>query len=97
MKYSPILFLLALTACHPHPLSLNGRVFNEQSAPLPDATVILKRRNITVRTDDQGAFTLPRLRINDTLLITAPGYHPQTEVYDHTLTRRSLTLILHRK
>jgi TonB-dependent starch-binding outer membrane protein SusC len=73
-----------LTMCQP--LSLRGKILDESSEPLAGATVTLARNHIRALTGSSGEFSISHLQLNDTLLITAVGYKPDTVIYDKALT-----------
>jgi TonB-dependent starch-binding outer membrane protein SusC len=58
----------------PPTIDLRGTVTNEAGEPLPNVSVqALQTGNLTI-TDPDGAFTLTRLKTNETLLFTCIGY-----------------------
>jgi TonB-linked SusC/RagA family outer membrane protein len=83
-----------LSMCQP--LSLKGKVINEDREPVANATVSNKRTGASVMADGRGEFTLEHLRPGDTLLISAVGYAPETEVYELYLENREIVIVLRR-
>jgi len=88
-------FCSFLSGCEP--LSLKGTIINEQNEPIPNATITLKRTNQSVTTNDKGQFIISNLHFDDTLIISAAGYIPETESYDYSLQGYELTIRLKRK
>lgn len=57
--------------------TLHGRIINEQGAPVPGATVIIKNTQLATISDDNGYFTLSNVPENATLIISSIGYGPK--------------------
>src|SRR5690349_20417471 len=94
-----------LSMCQP--LSLNGKLVSENGEPVAGATITIKpdRRSRppqtatleprTTMTNNAGEFSISSLQLNDTLLISAVGYQPETVVIDGSYARYpALTLVL---
>lgn len=58
------------------PVTIKGRVLNEEGQPLVGATVKIKGQNIVASTDLKGEFSLNTGQGNATLQITYIGYEP---------------------
>lgn len=80
-----------LSACQP--LTLKGKLINEQNEPVAGATVILKRTGFTTVSDKEGAFTISNTGMFDTVIITATGYE---RVEEPSNERGLVTVILRR-
>jgi hypothetical protein len=80
--------------------NLEGRVLNDQSAPLMDAVCtltgsLLPSRGLTVNTDREGKFAFAQLSPGAyKLACAAAGYHPVEEQLDLTSASPALELIL---
>lgn len=85
MKHIFILALLCPFLSNCQPLFLKGKIINEEAQPVPAATITVKRTAASAIADDKGEFTISNLHMDDTLLISAVGYLPETLVYDYTL------------
>jgi TonB-linked SusC/RagA family outer membrane protein len=81
------------------PLSVNGKVVNENGEPLTGATVAIQRATAMgprATTDQNGNFTLTNLQLHDTLLVSAVGYETFREAIDFHF-RSPVTVQLIRK
>jgi TonB-linked SusC/RagA family outer membrane protein len=83
------------------PTTLKGKIINEQREPVAGATITVKpstpnRATGQLTSDANGAFTITGIRLHDTLVVTAVGYEPYTDVYDASL-RDEITVMLTRK
>jgi TonB-dependent starch-binding outer membrane protein SusC len=115
-KFLFLAFLSSLlTLCQP--LTIKGKIMNEQMEPVAGAAILHKpfaghrpsaassrpstadgRQSTAVNqqtSDAEGEFFLSGVRFNDTLIVTAAGYEPYTEVFDYTVRDR-ITVILKR-
>lgn len=106
MKKILLILTLAPTLTMCQPLSLKGKIINEQNEPVANATITIKRspQQLNLSTplpsaiaNNKGQFSLTNLHLNDTLIISAVGYQTATEVYDYTLQGHNLTIVLKRK
>ncbi|MEJ8841890.1 SusC/RagA family TonB-linked outer membrane protein [Lacibacter sp. H375] len=75
-------------------ITIKGTVINEEGQPIPAASVTLKRTSQTLVTASDGSFMISLARVNDTLLVTATGYNPETVPNNE---RGLLTIMLKRK
>jgi TonB-linked SusC/RagA family outer membrane protein len=87
------------------PLALRGKVLNEAGEPVPAVTISVKGLK-TVTGQPQttnhkqqtalpdGSFTISNLQLGDTILFTASGYQPYTEIFDRSLDGRFVTIVL---
>lgn len=66
-----------LSMCQP--ITVKGKVFDEQGGPISGATIILKRTKLMTVTDKYGEFTLHDAFVDDTLLVSAIGYETAEE------------------
>ncbi|HEX8349870.1 MAG TPA: TonB-dependent receptor plug domain-containing protein, partial [Hymenobacter sp.] len=80
-----------LSACQP--LTLKGKLINEQNEPVSGATIILKRTGFTTVSDREGAFIIANTSMFDTVIITATGYE---RVEEPSNERGLVTVILKR-
>lgn len=62
-----------------------GVVYDHQRKPLPGATVKITATGNTLTTDAQGRFTL-RANEGDEIVLSAPGYYPQTFILTEVRT-----------
>src|SRR5687767_2401079 len=93
------LFILAIlwpffSMCQP--LSLKGKIINEQGDPLEGVTITILRTGIIRTSNSIGEFNLTGLQVNDTLKFSAIGYQTSYEVFDQTIRDR-ITVIMKRK
>lgn len=111
MRHILILAFLCPFLSNCQPLSLKGKIINEQSQPVANATITVKRaaQQLNPSTAQQssiiyqlsstpnGEFSLTDLHFNDTLIISAVGYTTATEIFDYTMQGHDLTIVLKRK
>jgi TonB-dependent starch-binding outer membrane protein SusC len=89
-----------LSMCQP--ITVKGKIINEQGEPVAGATITIKPVNSLssvvnqLSSDPKGKFTAPNMRLNDTLIVTAVGYETAFETLDYT-SRNQITIILKRK
>ena len=91
-----------LSMCQP--ITLKGKIINEQMEPIAGATITLKRSTnnqpssvITqLSSDTKGEFTMTNIFLTDTLIITAIGYETAIETLDFN-SRGLITIILKRR
>src|SRR6478672_3570016 len=83
-----------LSMCQP--ITIKGNIINEQGEPVPSATITVKRGGTATASNTLGEFELAGMLLNDTLIISAVGYHTQYETLDYTIRSR-VTIILNRK
>jgi len=71
------------------PGTISGRVTNMQNEPLPGATIKFKKTQTGVQADANGKFTLDKVNIGDTLLVSYIGYKtlivPVTKETDYNI------------
>lgn len=93
-----IFFLALLCPCFSmcQPLSINGKIINEDMEPVPGATVVLKRTGFAVVAGSMGEFVLEDVRLHDTLEVTAVDFEKAIEVLEFT-NRNRVTIVLKRK
>lgn len=104
MRYILVLALLCPFLSNCQPITIKGKIINEQMEPVPGATITLKRSVngqpssvITqLSSDPKGEFTLSDVRLTDTLIITAIGYETAIETLDFN-SRGLVTIILKRR
>ncbi len=104
MKQLLFLALLCPFLSNCQPITLKGKIINEQMEPVAGATITLKRSVnsqpssvITqLSSDPKGEFILSNVRLTDTLIITAIGYETATETLDFN-SRGLTTIILKRR
>ena len=91
-----ILFLALLSSIFSscQPITIKGKVTNEQGEPIPNATITIKPSNHSTITDANGSFTIHNSLLTDTLIISAIGYETTEEPNNK---RGLLTVILKRK
>ena len=83
-------YFMFLFLCGCQPLYLRGEVKDQEGKPIINALVLNKRSGKPVAekyTDVQGRFILNQLQLEDTIIITAPGFRNDTTVYDAPLTK----------
>ncbi|MDR6783333.1 SusC/RagA family TonB-linked outer membrane protein [Pedobacter africanus] len=73
-------------------INVRGKILDEKGQPLVGATVAIKGKNRSVKTDQDGAFYLDNVGENDKLVISYIGY--QTREVDATSNMGSLSLVL---
>lgn len=73
-------------------ITVRGKVLDERGQPLVGATIAIKGKNRSVRTDQNGAFFLENVGEGDKLLISFIGY--QTREVDAASEMGSLTMVL---
>jgi TonB-linked SusC/RagA family outer membrane protein len=78
------------------PITIQGKIINELGEPVPSATIKVKRGGTATASNTLGEFELAGMLLNDTLIISAVGYHTQYETLDYTIRSR-VTIILTRK
>lgn len=91
-----------LSMCQP--LTITGKIINEDGEPIVGATIAIRQytgdqmpaSGYQTQTNRDGAFTIPGLRLNDTLIVTATGYQPYFLLFDHN-NRGTITITLTRK
>ncbi|WP_172623135.1 SusC/RagA family TonB-linked outer membrane protein [Flavisolibacter ginsenosidimutans] len=87
-----------LSMCQP--LSLRGKIINQNGEPIPGATVTVispttNHKPPTTNAGNDGTFSLTTLNLGDTVSVTAIGYEPYKEVFDEALARHpQLTITL---
>ena len=86
--------LLCYTFSSCQPLTISGRVINEERDPVPGATIMIKGTNKKAVADQNGNFTIQNTFFSDTLIITAIGYETAE---DFNNVRGLITVILKRK
>ena len=104
MKYVFVLALLCPFLSNCQPLTLKGKIINEQMEPIAGATITLKRPGTNqppsviyqLSSDARSEFTMTNLFLTDTLIITAIGYETAMETLDFNF-RGHITVILKRK
>jgi TonB-dependent starch-binding outer membrane protein SusC len=81
------------------PITITGKVINEERQPVPGATITIKGTNKKTIANTNGEFTIHDAKFTDTLIITAIGYETDTYSIDHSpLTiNRPFTIMLKRK
>jgi hypothetical protein len=93
------LFVVLLSGCQT--LALDGKVLDFEGKPISDALIVNQRSGrpvAEIRSDSTGRFILDSMRLNDTIMVLAPGFQTETTVFDYTLTRYpKLTFWLKRK
>jgi TonB-dependent starch-binding outer membrane protein SusC len=94
-----ILSLLTMCAASCQPITITGKVINEDNEPIAGATITIKQFSYSTTTDAKGQFTIDHSPFTDTLLISAIGYEPLTYIIDHLpqTIGRPVTIVLHRK
>lgn len=97
MRHLLILAMLCPFLSNCQPLSLKGRIINEEKQPVANATVIIKRTHTAVMANERGEFFLTALHFDDTLIVSAVGYATTTEIFDYSLQGHELTIVLKRK
>lgn len=97
MRAILILAMLCPFLSNCQPLSLKGKIINEEKQPVANATVIIKRTHTAVMANERGEFFLTALHFDDTLIVSAVGYVTSTEIFDYSLQGHELTIVLKRK
>lgn len=59
------------------PVSITGKVVNENGESLQGVTISVKGKNTATATNEKGEFTLSNLKTTDILIITSVGYQSQ--------------------
>jgi len=75
-----------------HSITVRGKILDEKGQPLVGATVTIKGKNRSVKTDQRGAFYLENVGENDKLVISFIGY--QNREVDAASDMGSLTMLL---
>jgi TonB-dependent starch-binding outer membrane protein SusC len=104
MRQLLFLALLCPFLSNCQPLTLKGKIINEQMEPVAGATITLKpsvNNQLSsvihqLSSDPNGEFTLTGILLHDTLIITAIGYETAIETLDLN-SRGHITVILKRK
>ena len=104
MRYVFFLSLLCPLLSMCQPITLKGKIINEQMEPVAGATITLKRPGTgqpssvisQLSSDSKGEFTLTGILLTDTLIITAIGYETAIETLDFN-SRGLITIILKRR
>lgn len=87
-----ILLIAFLTGCEP--LSLEGKVVNQEDEGIAEAIVAVKNNIKQTHTDSNGYFKIDSLGVGDTVWISAKGYQTQHSVYDPRFSGRKLKFTL---
>jgi TonB-linked SusC/RagA family outer membrane protein len=66
-----------LVACQP--ITINGKIINEEGKPVSNATIGIKHSNKKTISDQYGLFTIHNSLLTDTLVISAVGYETTEE------------------
>jgi hypothetical protein len=93
MKLVSMLFLffsISLFGCRP--MELDGKVTNQKSEPIPNATVVNKRTGDSARSDNRGKVHLSNLHYDDTLIVRAEGYKIYEEEYEWRRGKQTFVL-----
>lgn len=93
----PAIFLLAilcpfLSMCQS--FTIKGKIINENSEPVPSATITLQRTGQTTTADKNGNFTIHHSLLTDTLIVSAIGYQTVAEPNNE---RGLITITLRKK
>lgn len=104
MRQLLFLALLCPFLSNCQPITLKGKIINEQMEPVAGATIALKRSVNNqpssvihqLSSDAKGEFTLQNVWLTDTLIITAIGYETAMETLDFN-SRGLVTIILKRR
>ena len=106
MRYIIVLALLCPFLSNCQPITINGKIINEQMEPVAGATITLKRPATGINqlssvisqlsSDAKGEFTMTNVWLTDTLIITAIGYETAIETLDFN-SRGLVTIILKRR
>ncbi|MBS1529311.1 MAG: SusC/RagA family TonB-linked outer membrane protein, partial [Bacteroidetes bacterium] len=76
------------------PLTINGRVLNENGQPLSGASIRVKGTSIATSTDQNGAFTLQNVKENSVVVISYVGYLPKEVTVTREVSNIIVTLAL---
>ena len=71
-------------------MQLRGEVKDYDGKPIEGALIVNKRYGQLVnetQTDSKGNFLLHQMRLNDTIMVTAPNFRTDTTVYDVPLVK----------
>ncbi|MBO9565444.1 MAG: SusC/RagA family TonB-linked outer membrane protein [Niastella sp.] len=66
-----------IAAVNPKKISMRGRVMNEKGDPLPGATVIVRRTEMSTTTDGEGYFSLSEIEEDAVLVVSSVGHVTQ--------------------
>ncbi len=71
--YSILIFLFPFL-CAAQAVTMKGVISDEDGAPVPAATIILKRTNHAVLSDARGNFSFSNTLLTDTIVVTVAGF-----------------------
>jgi TonB-linked SusC/RagA family outer membrane protein len=72
-----ILFLPLFSMCQP--VTIHGKVLNEEGEPVVNATITIKSSNRSTITNEKGEFTIHDSYLTDTIMVSAKGYETTGE------------------
>jgi TonB-linked SusC/RagA family outer membrane protein len=81
-----------ISSCQP--ITINGKIIDENAKPVPNATITIKQSNKKTISDEHGLFTIHNSLLTDTLIISAVGYETTEEPNNE---RGLITIMLRKK
>ncbi|HYM93142.1 MAG TPA: SusC/RagA family TonB-linked outer membrane protein, partial [Chitinophagaceae bacterium] len=89
-----ILAMLCSIISSCQPITINGKILDEEGKPVANATIKLKRTDQSTISDEHGTFTIHNSLLTDTIIISAVGYETTEEPNNE---RGLITITLVRK